>query len=58
MPLPGSKRDQNNKQMLQEIVEPEVQVPQEPAFLQEIKEPVHEEILVEESKSTKKSKKK
>jgi len=48
MPLPGSHRDKKQKQMLQEIVEPEVQVPQEPEFLQEINEPVHEEALVEE----------
>jgi len=51
MPLP-------KKQVLQEIVEPEIQVPQEPEFLQEIKEPAHEETLVEEPKRTKKSKKK
>lgn len=45
MPLPGSQRE---KRMLQEIVEPDVQIPQEPEFLQEINEPTHEEILVEE----------
>jgi len=47
MPLPGSHRD---KKLIQEIVEPELQeeVQPEPEFLQEIKEPVHEEVLVEE----------
>jgi hypothetical protein len=49
MPLPGSHRE---KKVLQEIVEPEVQVEeQEPApavFLQEINEPAHEEVIVEE----------
>ena len=43
MPLPGSHRDKKQKQMLQEIVEP-----QQPQFLQEINEPTHEEPLVEE----------
>lgn len=55
MPLPGSHRD---KKLIQEIVEPEQQSTVEgmynpepmvsPEFLQEIKEPVHEEVLVEE----------
>lgn len=48
MPLPGSHRDKKQKEMLQEIVEPDVQIPQEPEFLQEINEPEHEETLVEE----------
>lgn len=55
MPLP-------KKQVLQEIVEPEVQESTSgdaPAvFLQEIKEPVHEEVLVEEKPKSKKSRKK
>ena len=52
MPLP-------KKQVLQEIVEAEAQTAGNPAvFLQEIKEPTHEETLVEEPKRTKKSKKK
>lgn len=55
MPLPGSHRE---KKMIQEIVEPEKQSVVEgmfdaepmvaPEFLQEIKEPIHEETLVEE----------
>tara|TARA_R110000772_G_scaffold7228_4_gene24737 strand:+ start:1093 stop:1299 length:207 start_codon:yes stop_codon:yes gene_type:complete len=55
MPLPGSHR---NKKLIQEIVEPEQQSTVEgmynpkpmvsPEFLQEIKEPTHEETLVEE----------
>lgn len=45
MPLPGSPRDKK-RAFLQEIAEVE-QSPQ-PQFLQEIKEPEHEEILVEE----------
>jgi len=53
MPLPGSKRDVKQKEMLQEIVEP-----QQPQFLQEIKEPVHEETLVEQPKRRRRSKKK
>jgi len=49
MPLPGSHRDKKQKEMLQEIVEPEVQTPEpQPEFLQEINEPTHEETLVEE----------
>lgn len=51
MPLPGSHRDKK-KEVLQEIVEPEVQVEEvqpEPEFLQEINEPEHEETIVEET---------
>lgn len=44
--------------VLQEIIEPEVQVQPEPEFLQEIKEPVHEETLVEEQSKKKRSRKK
>lgn len=48
MPLPGSPRDRK-RAFLQEIVEvEEQQQPSQPEFLQEIKEPVHEETLVEE----------
>ena len=55
MPLPGSHRDKKQKEVLQEIVEPEVQVVEEESqtettFLQEINEPTHEEELVEEEK--------
>jgi hypothetical protein len=53
MPLPGSKRDVKQKEMLQEIVEP-----QEPQFLQEINEPVHEEVIVEEKPKRRKRSKK
>jgi len=57
MPLPGSKRE---KQFLSEIVEQsvtQVEVPVEPTFLQEIKEPTHEyEELVEETPAKKKKK--
>ena len=53
MPLPGSPRDKKQKEMLQEIVEP-----QQPQFLQEIKEPVHEELLVEEKPKRRKRSKK
>jgi hypothetical protein len=47
MPLPGSHRE---KKVLQEIVEPVVEQAPEPQaeFLQEIKEPTHEEVFVEE----------
>ena len=46
MPLRGSHRE---KKLLQEIVEPVVNEPAPQAeFLQEIKEPTHEEVLVEE----------
>lgn len=46
MPLP-------KKQVLQEIVEAESQTAEAPAvFLQEIKEPTHEEVLNEEPKKT------
>jgi hypothetical protein len=58
MPLPGSHRE---KKVLQEIVEPEVQLEEvqaEPSFLQEIKEPTHEEVLVEQPKRRRRSKKK
>jgi hypothetical protein len=56
MPLPGSHRE---KQMLQEIVEAEPQTAENPAvFLQEIKEPTHEETLVEQPKRRRRSKKK
>ena len=59
MPLPGSKRDKAQKQVLQEIVEPVVEQPaSQPEFLQEIKEPTHEETLVEQPKRRKRSKKK
>jgi len=52
MPLPGSQRDKKQKEMLQEIVEP-----QQPSFLQEIKQPTHEEVLVEQPKRRRRSKK-
>jgi hypothetical protein len=52
MPLPGSHRDKKQKETLQEIVEP-----QAPQFLQEIKEPSHEETLVEQPKRRRRSKK-
>ena len=45
MPLPGSKRE---KKLLQEIAEPVTQPTPAPQFLQEIKEPTHEDTLVEE----------
>ena len=52
MPLP-------KKEMLQEIVEHESQSSNAPAvFLQEIKEPVHEEVLDEGKKSKRKQKSK
>jgi hypothetical protein len=57
MPLPGSHREKK-KEVLQEIVEPEVQVVEEESqpettFLQEINEPTHdEEPLVEEQPTT------
>jgi hypothetical protein len=56
MPLPGSHRE---KQVLQEIVEPVVETTPEPQaeFLQEIKEPTHEETLVEQPKRRRRSKK-
>lgn len=58
MPLPGSHRDKKQKEMLQEIVEPEVQTPEpQPEFLQEINEPTHEENLVEEQPKRKPKKK-
>jgi hypothetical protein len=53
MPLPGSPRDKKQKEVLSEIVEP-----QTPQFLQEIKEPMHEEVLVEQPKRRRRSKKK
>lgn len=59
MPLPGSHRE---KKILQEINTPVEEIVEEvaqPEFLQEIKEPEHEEVIVEEapkrSKRTKKS---
>jgi len=59
MPLPGSHRDKKQKEMLQEIVEPEVQTPEpQPEFLQEIKEPTHEEHLVEEKQPERNPRKK
>jgi hypothetical protein len=51
MPLP-------KKQVLQEIVEAESQTADAPAvFLQEIKEPTHEEVLNEEPKKTRRKRK-
>lgn len=51
MPLP-------KKQVLQEIVEAETQSADAPAvFLQEIKEPTHEEVLHEEPKKTRRKRK-
>lgn len=51
MPLP-------KKEMLQEIVEAESRSADAPAvFLQEIKEPVHEEVLNEEPKKTRRKRK-
>jgi len=47
MPLPGSHRE---KKLLQEIQEPIVESAPQPEFLQEIKQPTHEEVLVEEEK--------
>ena len=50
MPLPGSHRE---KQLLSEVGKK-----QEPKFLQEIKEPVHEETLSEQPKKRSARKKK
>jgi hypothetical protein len=56
MALPRKGRSQ--AQVLQEIVEPVVEeVQPEPEFLQEIKEPAHEEELSEQSKKSGKKKK-
>lgn len=48
MPLPGSERE---KRLLQEINKPVpvVEEVSQPQFLQEIKEPNHEELIVEET---------
>jgi hypothetical protein len=51
MPLPGSHR---MKQLLQEINTPEPTTT--PEFLQEIKEPEHEEVIVEAKPKTSKKK--
>jgi hypothetical protein len=55
MPLPGSERE---KKLLQEINTPVVEEVSQPQFLQEIKEPTHEELIVEETpKRTRRTKK-
>lgn len=56
MPLPKKGK---KKELLQEIVEPTVteEVQPQPEFLQEIKEPAHEESLVEETPKKKSRKK-
>jgi hypothetical protein len=56
MPLPGSKRE---KELLREVAHEEPVTGNAPAvFLQEIKEPVHEETIVEQpTKKRRRSKK-
>lgn len=53
MPLPGSPRDRK-RAFLQEINEVQGSNPE---FLQEIKEPVHEEVLSEQPKKRSRKKK-
>ena len=60
MPLPGSHRENKLLQEINTPVEEIVEEVAQPEFLQEIKEPAHEEVLVEETpkKSKRTSKKK